>query len=230
MKRREFIVLVSGAVACRISVRAQAQQPSQPHRIAIVSPNSPSDVTEKGGLPEFLAFFAELRRLGYIEGHNLVVDRYSASGLKEPALELAASVVRQKPDLIFATGARVVRPLKLATTAIPIVGIMADPIAWGVVESLGRPGGNITGVTVDAGLEIFGKQLEFLKELLPQASSVGFLTTRGVWDGPTGVAAQEASRQMGISLLGAILEPAQEAEYRRVFHRQRRWRALAKML
>ena len=132
MKRREFIVFVSGAAAWPLSIRAQAQQPSQPHRIAIVSVHLPSEMTDKGGLPFFQAFFAELRRLGYIEGHNLVVDRYSASGLKEPALELAASVVRQKPDLIFATGARVVRPLKLATTAIPIVGIMADPIAWGL--------------------------------------------------------------------------------------------------
>jgi len=218
MKRREFIVLVSGALACPISVRAQAQQPSQPHRIAIVSPNSPSDVTEKGGLPEFLAFFAELRRLGYIEGQNLVVDRYSALGLKEPFSELATSVVRQKPDLIFANAARVVRPLKLVTTSIPIVGLMADPVAWGVVESLSRPGGNITGVAVDAGIEINGKQLELLKELLPQPSSVGYLTSRFLWKAhPAAAAVREAAQRMGISLVGVLLESFQEAEYRRVF-------------
>jgi putative ABC transport system substrate-binding protein len=209
-------------------VLAQAQQPSQSHRIAFVSTQLPRDMAKDD--PLYRPLFAELRRLGYIEGHNLVVERYSIWGLKEPFSELATSIVHQNPDLIFAITARIVLALKLATTAIPIVGVVSDPVAWGIVESLGRPGGNITGVTVDAGLEIFGKQLEFLKELLPQASSVGFLTTRGVWDGPTGVAAQEASRQMGISLLGAILEPAQEAEYRRVFHRQRRWRALAKTL
>jgi putative tryptophan/tyrosine transport system substrate-binding protein len=131
---------------------------------------------------------------------------------------LAASVVRQKPDLIFAIRARVVRPLKLATTAIPIVGVMSDPVAWGIVESLGRPGGNITGVTLDAGIEMFGKQLELLRELLPQASSVGYLTSKYLWKShPAAAAVREAARRMGISLLSADLEAFQEAEYRRAF-------------
>ena len=218
MKRREFIVLVGGAAAWPNSVRAQAQQASQPHRIAILSPNSPSDMTEKGGLPFFQAFFAELRRLGYIEGHNLVVDRYSALGLNEPFSDLAASVVRQKPDLIFANAARVVRPLKLATTSIPIVGLMSDPVAWGVVESLGRPGGNITGVAVDAGIEINGKQLELLNELHPPPSSVGYLTSRFLWKAhPAAAAVREAAQRMGFSLVGVLLESFEEAEYRRAF-------------
>jgi putative ABC transport system substrate-binding protein len=78
-------------------------------------------------------------------------------------------VVHQKPDLIFAGTSRIVHALKLATTTIPIVGVMADPVAGRIVESLGRPGGNITGVP---GIEISGKQLELLKELLPQPSPV----------------------------------------------------------
>ena len=218
MKRREFIVFVSGAAAWPLSIRAQAQQPSQPHRIAIVSVHLPSEMTDKGGLPFFQAFFAELRRLGYIEGQNLVVDRYSALGLIEPFSELATSVVRQKPDLIFAEAARVVHALELVTIEIPIVGVMSDPVAWGIVESLSRPGGNITGVAVDAGIEINGKQLELLKELLPQPSSVGYLASRDVWEGhPAAAAVREAAQRMGISLLGAILESVQEAEYRRVF-------------
>jgi putative tryptophan/tyrosine transport system substrate-binding protein len=138
MRRREFIALVSGAVAWPLSVRAQGQQPSQSHRIAFVSVYLPSDMTEKGGHPGFEALCAELRRLGYIEGHNLVVERYSTSGLKEPFSGLAAGVVLQKPNLIVAVDSRVVRALKLATTAIPIVGVMADPVAFGIVESLGK--------------------------------------------------------------------------------------------
>jgi putative ABC transport system substrate-binding protein len=174
-------------------------------------------MTEEGESPLFRAFFSELRRLGYIEGHNLVVERYSTWGLKEPFTELAASVVLQKPDLIVGFSSRVVHALKLATTAIPIVGLMADPVAVGIVESLSRPGGNITGVVVDAGIEVYGKQLDLLKELLPQLSSVGYLASRGVWESPYGVAVREAARRMGISLFGAILESFQEAEYRRVF-------------
>ena len=179
MKRREFIALVSGAVARPVWVRAQ--QPSESsHRIAWVSTRLPSDMTEHN----YLALFAKLRRLGYIEGRNLVIERYSTWGIKEPFSELAASVVRQKPDLIFAITSRVVHALKMATTAVLIVGVMADPVAHGIVESLGRPGGNITGVTTDAGIEIYGKQLELLIELLPQPSFVGFLASRGVWENP----------------------------------------------
>src|SRR5215475_2925941 len=178
MKRREFIALVSGAVAWPLSVRAQAQQPLQARRIALVFTHLSSDMTEKGGHPGFQALFAELRRLGYIEGQNLDIERYSSWDLKEPFSELAASVVRHKPDLIFAGSSRIVHALKLATTTIPIVGVIADPVAGGIVKNLGRPGGNITGVSVDPGIEISGKQLELLKELLPQPSPVGYLVSR----------------------------------------------------
>jgi putative ABC transport system substrate-binding protein len=204
-------------VAWPLSARAQAQQPSQLHRIAFVSQILSSNMTEKGGR-DFQVLFAELRRLGHIEGHNLFVERYSSLGLNDPFPELAASVVRQKHDLIFAVGARLIRPLKLATTEIPIVGVMSDPVASGIVGSLSRPGGNITGVALDAGIEIYGKQLELLKELLPQSSSVRYLTLRALWKShPAAVAAQEAAQRMGTSLLGAFLESFEEAEYRRVF-------------
>jgi putative tryptophan/tyrosine transport system substrate-binding protein len=84
MRRREFVAIVSGAVAWPLSGRAQAQQSSQSYRIAFVSPYLPGDMTEKGDHAGFRALCAELRRLGYIEDHNLVVERYSTSGLKEP--------------------------------------------------------------------------------------------------------------------------------------------------
>src|SRR5215471_11773114 len=132
MRRREFIALVGVAFAWPLWVRAQTQQPSQSHRIAFVSTQLPSDMIENN--PFYRIFFTELRRLGQIEGDNLIVERYSGSGLKEQYAELAEIVVRQKPDLIFAVTSRFVRALKLATPTIPIVGVMGEPVAWGLVE------------------------------------------------------------------------------------------------
>src|SRR5438105_9890440 len=96
---------------------------------------------------------------------------------------------------------------------------MADPVAYGIVASLARPGGNITGVSVDAGQEIWGKRLQLLREAIPTASRVGYLNLARRWVVATGygAAVQEAARQAGISLLWPGLEsPVQETEYRRV--------------
>jgi putative tryptophan/tyrosine transport system substrate-binding protein len=125
--------------------------------------------------------------------------------------------VHTKPDLISATSSGLVLSFKAVTDTIPVVGMMADPVAFGIVASLARPGGNITGVSVDAGLEIWGKRLQMLREAIPTASRVGFLTAARGWDLAQGVAMREAARQAGISLLGPGLEsPIQETEYRRV--------------
>jgi putative ABC transport system substrate-binding protein len=95
---------------------------------------------------------------------------------------------------------------------------MADPVADGLVSSLARPGGNITGVSDDAGPEIWGKRLGLIRELIPGASRVGYLASREFAGSPMSVAVREAARQAGISLVGPPLEGAiQETEYRRVF-------------
>ena len=94
---------------------------------------------------------------------------------------------------------------------------MADPVAYGVVPNLARPGGNITGVSVDAGLETWAKRLQILQEVIPTAAKVGFLTSRSSWGLAQGRTMQESARRLGISLAGPPLEhPIQEAEYRRV--------------
>ncbi len=97
-------------------------------------------------------------------------------GRQERFAELARDVVHTKPDLIFATSNPLVLRFKAATDTIPVVGFMADPVAHGLVASLARPGGNITGVSPDAGLEIWGKRLQILREVIPTASKVGYLT------------------------------------------------------
>jgi putative ABC transport system substrate-binding protein len=223
MRRREFIgSLIGTAVAWPFAVRAQ--QPAKVYRLASVSPTVPVKEMNEGasGTPGFAggnqagfkALFGELRRLGYIEGQNLVVQRYSGEGKIAHYAEVASEVVRQQPDVIFAHSTRMVRYLKAATSTIPIVGFTSDMLATGLVDSLARPSGNLTGVS-DPGLEIVRKRLALLRELIPTASRVGLLVSRdlpGDW-----ADFREVAHQAGISPVGTPLEGTDEAEYRRVF-------------
>jgi len=142
--------------------------------LAIVAPSGPvSYLTEAGPLQPL---FQELRRLGYVEGQNLTVERRSAEDHPERIPELVREVVALKPDLIFTTSGRVLQQVKATTTAIPAVGTSSDPVGFGLAASLARPGGNITGITVDTGVEMFGKRFEMLRELVPGATTVALLT------------------------------------------------------
>jgi putative ABC transport system substrate-binding protein len=196
------------------------------YRIAIVHPSfSVKEMSETSRF-NYKAIFGELRRLGYVEGQNLIVERYSGEGKIAHYAEIASEVVRQQPDVIFATTSRMVGYFRAATATIPIVGVMADPVAFGLVSSLARPGGNITGITSDPGIAIWGKRLGLLRELIPAASRVGFLVTQDFVGSPVGVAMREAVQQAGISLVGPPLEGTiQEAEYRRVFKLMKQERA-----
>jgi putative ABC transport system substrate-binding protein len=174
---------------------------------------------ESGGSPFYVALFKELRRLGYIEGVNLVVTRYSGEGRDERFPELCQEVVRTNPDVIVTGTMRLVLAFKAATDIIPVpvVATMTDPVPYGIVTNIARPGGNITGVSVDAGLEIWGKRLQVLREVIPMAAKVGFLGSRGVWGQPNTDALRKGAQQLGISLVGPPLEsPIQDEEYRRV--------------
>src|SRR5262245_15198206 len=215
MKRREFI---AGLLVAATSRHARAQQPAKVHRIAIATLAFPvAEITETSSFPGWRAFFHELRRFGYIEGRNLIVERYSA---ERPTVELAREVLRSKPDVIFSIGrhwAWLLKPL----TALPIVGLLADPVGFGLVPSLAHPGGNITGVSSDAGPEVEAKRLELLKEAFPQASRVGVLAPR-LQDlqerSRYSEQRQEAAQRLGLLLLTPRPEGTlQEAEYRRFF-------------
>jgi putative ABC transport system substrate-binding protein len=216
MRRREF---VTGLLLAATIGRAQAQQPPKVYRIAVVHASFPiTDISESANDPIYRAFFQELRRLGYIEGQNLMVERYSGEGRFERYPELARDVARTTPDLIFTSGNEMVLNFKAATATIPIVCVTADPVAYGFVKSLARPGGNITGISTDAGLEIWGKRIEILQEAIPKLSKAGFLVSRAQWDGPIATAVRKATERFGISLTGPPLEgDLGEAEYRRVF-------------
>ena len=227
MRRRDFIMaFVSAAAvsATRAIGRAQAQQEAKAYRIAFVSPSEPVGHMNEGRKedPGYNAFFHRLRELGYIEGQNLVIERYSAEGRTEHWAEMAGEIVRSNPDLIFVEQYRLVRDFKAATNTIPIVGYGGDPVAFGIVSSLARPGGNITGITADTGprqgtsLEV--KSLEFLREMVPTASRVAYLASSAMWESPYGSVLREQAQSLKISLLGPPLTPPfDEAEYRRVF-------------
>jgi putative ABC transport system substrate-binding protein len=217
MKRRVFIALVAGAVARPRA--ALTQQPTKIYRIAVVHPSRPvSQMTDTGGPPYWRALFQELRLLGYVEGQNLVVERYSGEGREQNYARLANDVVQLKPDLIYTFSSRMVGHFKVATTTIPIVGLSSDPVTWGLVAGLAKPGGNITGLDFSVGFDIGTKRLELLRVAIPSLTKVGFLASREVWDGPAGIDTREAAQHLGISLIGPPLEGTiQETEYRRVF-------------
>ena len=217
MRRREFITLLGGA-AVAWPVAARAQQPAKKHRIAVVTPlGSVADVSENSVYTGWSALFKELRRLGYVEGKNLTMERYSGGGQPERFGELAREVVYTGPDVIVTSGNALAMAFKTATPTIPVVGVVADPVAYGLTTSVARPGGNFTGISVDAGIELVAKYLEMVRETVPMATKVGFLATREAWDQAQRRTLSEIAGRAGILLLGPPLaSPINEAEYRRV--------------
>ena len=174
MRRREFITLAGSAVATwPLTAFGKTQ------RIAIVFPVVPVTImTETSGDPPLKAFFNELRRLGYVEGQSLLVERYSGEGRASHYADLARDVVSRNPDLIIAITNNLVLDFKAATTTVPIVGVFAVPVEAGIVASLARPGGNITGASVDVGQEQWGKRIQLLQQVVPQATRLGVLESR----------------------------------------------------
>src|SRR6266436_9649994 len=132
MRRRDFFTLLGGAVAAWPAA-VQAQQAAKMKRIALASPAV--KVADLGSDPNFLTFFEELKRLGYIEGTNLIVDRYSAEGQTDRYGDLAREVVSTHPDLIFTTGSPLALRFKAATSTIPIVALTGDPIIGSPVRA-----------------------------------------------------------------------------------------------
>jgi ABC transporter substrate binding protein len=154
--RREFITLLGGATAAW-PLAARAQQRATPQLMAMFHPAiPPALLTETGGGSAWRAFFGELRRLGYVEGQNLAIERYWAEGRHDRYADVAREIVGRNPDVIVTGTNPVVTVFKAATGAIPIVAFMLDPLQAGLVSNLNRPGGNLTGITLDAGIEILG--------------------------------------------------------------------------
>jgi putative tryptophan/tyrosine transport system substrate-binding protein len=225
MRRREFI---AGLMFAAVSGRAQAQQTGKVYRIAFAHPTVPvadQNQASRGSLA-IPAIFEELLRLGYVEGRNLLIERYSGEGRAANYPDLARQIVSRNPDLIIAIGSLVL-DLKAATSTIPIVGFFSNPIAVGIVPSLARPGGNITGVTVDvAGTsdaasalsQQWPKRFQLLREAVPQITRMGLLETRNGREQRLMLEDTRTALSNLVSIVGPPLEhPADEQEYQRVF-------------
>ena len=181
MRRREFITLFGGAAAAW-PLGARAQQAARIARIGYLITGALESPETKINRD---AFRQGLNELGYIEGRNIVIEYRSADGKIERLPGLATELVGLKVDLIVALATPAGRAAQQATTTIPIVvTAMGDPVRDGLVASLARPGGNITGTTF-LGPELVPKRLSFLRELLPTISRVAVLWHPGAFSEPT---------------------------------------------
>jgi putative ABC transport system substrate-binding protein len=192
---------------------ASAQQPAPKKRLAVIFFGK---VEEMKIGRDYTVFFEEVHRLGYVEGENLVVDRWQ---LQMGRLdEIAREVVDAKPDVIATFGTPMTLRLRAVTTTIPIVANTGDPIRFGLVTNLARPGGNITGVSVDAGVEVWAKRLELLSSAVAKMRNVVFVSSEAAWKGAGGQAVRDAAQKLGISLASsAVSSPFGEAEFRSTF-------------
>jgi putative ABC transport system substrate-binding protein len=215
MRRRN---LLFGLLAVATLRGARAQQNGKVYRIAYARPSGdPIYFTETSSTPSIRAIFKELRRLGYIEGQNLLVERFSGEGRAAHYPDLVQEVVRRKPDVIISNSTFLTLDFKAATTAIPIVGIFGRPVEAGVVSGLARPGGNITGVAVNIGEEQWDKRVQLLRQVVPHLTNLAVLDTRRFRDGWEALM-PELGRRRAVTHVGPPLNfPVNEAEYRRVF-------------
>ena len=198
MRRRDFTAGLLLAVAAQ-SLRAQ--EPAKQRRMAIVIPAGPITSISDTGIRAWQAFFEQMRRLGDVEGQNL---RRPVFG-RGPARRLCRSRSRGRRPQAGRDRCHndaLAKAVRAATGAIPIVWIGGNPIQAGFATSLARPGGNITGVTVFAGVEIWGKRLQILKEAVPAASKAAYLTTR-VSLAAEGQQLREAGQRLQISVIDA---------------------------
>src|SRR4051794_19699175 len=172
MRRREFILALGGAVTGPLAARAQ--QPAKIWRIGVLETISP-DLNAKN----IEALKRGLRDLGYLENQNYVLEYRSADGYSERFPAFADELVRLGVDLIVTRGTPAARAAKSATESIPIVmAAIGEPLGTGVVASLARPGGNVTGLSGFV-TELAGKRVELLKELRPGNSIAAFFANMG---------------------------------------------------
>jgi ABC-type uncharacterized transport system substrate-binding protein len=201
MQRRSFITLLVGAANWPVFAGAQQKTIPVVGFLGATSPGPSADVA---------AFQRGLNETGFIDGQNVATDYRWAGGHYDRLPELAADLVDRRVDVIAAQGVASARSAKSATSTIPIVFLVSDPVEAGLVASLARPGGNLTGVAIII-LHLIPKRLELISELVPQAREIALLvnpnqlTTEGMMRD-----AQQAARAKGVQL--HILKAGSESE------------------
>lgn len=200
-RRRALLAVAAGLAALPLDLFAQTAA-KRSYRVALVFTNSP--VAEMSGSepkhPGARAFVGELRARGYVENMNLTLERRSAEGRFEQIGMIIEELVRLKSDVLVTAGDDMTRRAMQVTSTIPIVLVSDNPVEAGLVKSLARPGGNVTGVTVTPGLEFEAKRLELLKDVLPKASHVAYLVTKAGWDNVIGKSVQDAGHTLGVTI------------------------------
>jgi len=203
ISRRYFLASAAALVLSRI---AEAQS-RRLWRIGYLAPGMPDDTSL------LKAFLEGLRLLGYAEGQDIVIEHRTAEGRFEALPALAQELVLLKVDLIVAPTTPAARAGKAATSSIPVVfTIVSDPIGSGLVESLAHPGGNVTGIS-DMDVDLAGKRLDLLKQVLPRLKRIGALgnSTDTVWE-PEWREAQAAAQRMNIEIVPILVSTPKELE------------------
>jgi putative tryptophan/tyrosine transport system substrate-binding protein len=196
MDRRGFIVAMAGGLfAARLA--AEAQPAGKVYRIGYLSASSGTSNPRN-----LEAFRQGLRELGWVEGQNIAIEYRWAEGRFDRLPDLAAELVRLKMDVIVASPTPGATAAKKATGAVPIVAVsLTHPVELGLVASLARPGGNVTGVSYSVGADVFGKDLELLKDIVPRVRRVAVLSNPDSPARPLTIRnVKDAARSLGVQL------------------------------
>jgi len=206
MNRRDAVVLFGGAPLAWQLV-ARAQEPPKIPRVGILT------VSVASSMPAFEGFRQGLRDLGYVEGQNIVLELRFAQGRPERLAAMAVELAQMKVDVIVVESAQAARAAADASRAIPVVmAVVGDPVRAGLVASLARPGGNITGLST-LSPELSGKRLQLLKEIVPQAMRVAV-----IWNDSNPAAAgnlaetRTAARSMGVEIRSVEVRKASDLD------------------
>jgi len=210
MDRRAFIgTLAGGLLAAPLAAEAQ---PARRIRIAILETSAP----DPARVAWWDSFRQRMRELGYVEGQNVAFETRFAEGRVERLPTLAAQLVKMKVDVIVTGGTVAAQAAKRATTSIPIVmATGADQVGLGIVASLARPGGNVTGVTSFTA-ELSGKRLALLKDVVPRLSRAAFLLVEG--DATSGTSLRDAQAAAGaLDLSVSVFSVRRPFDFERAF-------------
>jgi ABC-type uncharacterized transport system substrate-binding protein len=185
MRRREFILFLGGTAAAWPLVAHAQSKPKSMRRVAALMPYSANDPQSQN---RNAAFLQALQQLGWVVGQNVQIDYRWSAGNEDETRKYAAELVALAPDVIFTSGSAAIEPLRRATRTVPIVFVLVpDPIGAGFVDSLARPGGNITGFS-QWDYSIAAKWLALLKEIAPNTTRAAVLRvpaiTAGIGHGP----------------------------------------------
>lgn len=217
-RRRTFLLAAGAFLTAPLAARAQPA--GRMHRIGYLRRTAPERA-------HFEAFRQGLQELGYSENRNIIIEQRYAHGAAERLPGLAAELIRMNPDVIVVDGTPTASVAKAATTTIPIVFVLGvDPVAHGLVASLARPGGNLTGLTMAVGYELAGKRLELLKETVPNLSRLAILgnPTSSV-TGSFLRDAERAARALGLDF--QAFEARSPEDVASAYAAMTRWRASA---